>query len=137
MPSGLILTVLATQNFRGHEGDDICFARTAASILEFVRSIFRVYNPVDTTEEVTKRLSEEEKKRFQEAIGDLANDASKALNTERKEDASELWRGQLGGRFPLIEDEENNGGKKQKKEDAALLATFYASRNPPKPWASN
>lgn len=136
MPSGLILTVLVAQNFRGHEKDDISLANTARAISDAVRSVFCVYNPVDSSEELTVRLSQDEKKRFQEAIADLSSDGSKAIETDSNEDASKHWCGQLGDRFPLIEEEEN-GEKKQKKEDAARLAAFYVPRNPPKPWASH
>lgn len=132
MPSSLILTVLASQNFRSHETDDASMANTVRAISDSVRLGFCLYNPVDGTEELTARLSEEEKKRFQEAIGDLANDASKAVNNGSQQEASKLWRTQLGDRFPLVQEEDEDA--KQRKDDALRLATFYTPKKPIKPW---
>ena len=131
MPSGLILTVLAAQNFRADERDDVSLTYTAMAISNAVNPVFCVYNPVDSEEELTARLTDEQKVRFQEAISDLASDAVEAIETDDIEEASRLWRRQLGDRFPAIE-KENKVDKKQ--EDAAKLAGFYVARKPAKPW---
>lgn len=135
MPSGLILTVLAALKFRPHERDDKALADTAATISVMVNPIFYVFNPVDTSEELTSRLTDTQKARFQDAISDLASDASEAVNQVSTKKASEIWREQLGDQFPLVEEEEKHDEKQQRKQDAASLATVYASRNPSKPWA--
>ena len=132
MPSSLILTVLAAQNFRSHERDDVSLSNTVRVISDSVRLAFCVYNPVDGTEELTARLSDDEKKRFQEAIADLANNASKAVNNGSQQEASKLWRAQLGDRFPLVQEEDEDA--KQRKDDASRLAAFYAPKKPIKPW---
>ena len=134
MTTSLILTVLAAQSFRSHERDDISLADTAKAIFDAIHFAFRVYNPLDGAEELTQRLSDEEKKRFQGAVAELATDAAKAVNTESKEEASKLWQGQLGDRFPLVNDDEE---EKQKKDNADRLAAFYSPRKPTKPWGSN
>jgi hypothetical protein len=134
MSTSLILTVLVAQNFRSHERDDVSLANTAKAIFDAVRFVVSVYNPVDGTEELTQRLSDEEKKRFQDAIADLANDAAKAVTTESNEEASKLWRGQFGDRFPFAEDDKAGDDKEQKKEDARRLVTVYAPKKPIKPW---
>ena len=132
MPSSLVLTVLATQNFRSHENDDVSLANTAKEISDFVGLVFCVYNPVDGTEELTARLSDEEKKRFQEAIADLGKDASKAVNNDSQHKASKLWCAQLGDRFPLVQEEDEDA--RQRKDDASRLAIFYTPKKPIKPW---
>ena len=134
MPSGLILTVLAVQNFRPNERDDKALADTVAAISVAVNPIFCVFNPVDTTEELTSRLSDTQKARFQDAISILSSDCSEAVNHESMKKASEIWRKQLGDRFPLVEEKEQCDNKQQRKQDAASLAAVYASRNPSKPW---
>ena len=131
MPSGLILTILAAQNFHSDERDDMSLAYTTAAISDAVYPVFCVYNPVDSEEELTARLSDEQKARFQEAISDLSSDASNAINTNDREEASKLWRRQLGGRFPDIEKSIEVG---QKQEDVAKLAAAYVAKNPAKPW---
>jgi hypothetical protein len=134
MPCSLILTVLAAQCFHSNERDDVSVANTARAISDAVQVQFCVYNPVDHTEELTRRLSDEEKKRFQQAIADFANDAAEAIKSESRKDASKLWRGQFGDRFPLVEDDKAGDEEEQKKEDARRLVTVFAPKNPIKPW---
>lgn len=132
MPSGLILTVLAAQNFRSDSRDDVSLAYTAAAISNAVYPIFCVYNPVDFTEELTARLTDEQKARFQDVVSDLAIRGAKAIDVDDRKESSKLWRSQLGDRFPNIEKTVNVG---QKKEDAAKLAGVYKAKDPAKPWA--
>lgn len=132
MPSGLILTVLAVENYRGDERDDLCLANTVRSILAATAQVLHVYNPIDSEEELTARLSPEQKARFQEAISALASDAAAAVETEDSEKASKLWRMQLGDRFPSIE---HRVEIQQQRNDANGLAAVYGARNPSKPWA--
>ena len=136
MPNGLILTVLATRNFCPHERDDVSLADTAAAISVAVNPIVCVFNPVDNTEELTSRLSDTQKARFQDAISDMTSDGSESVNHVSKKKASEIWREQFGDRFSLVEEgEEESDEKQQRKKDATSLATVYAARNPSKPWA--
>lgn len=132
MPSGLILTVLAAQNFHTDDRDDVSLADTAKSISGSVHPVFCVYNPVDSDEELTARLTNEQKLRFQEAISDLTYDGAKAVETHDRHEASKLWRKQFGDRFSVIE--KGADEVEQKQRDAAKLASFYIAKNPPKPW---
>ena len=131
MPSGLILTVLAAHHIQADDRDDIALSRTVTALSNNVNLVFVVYNPVDGSEELTARLSEEQKLRFQDAIQKFSDDAAKAIDTDDPEKASKLWRKQFGDRFPLVKKEEN---KSQKRENAAKVAGVYATKNPPKPW---
>ena len=120
MPSGLILTVLVVQNWQPNTRDDLCVSDTAAAIESAVKPVFRVYNPVDDSEELTSRLNKEQKKRFQDAISDLVANSTEAIDAEKGSTASKLWRKELGERFPLIEEDEGDSGK------AAVAAPFTA-----------
>lgn len=133
MPSGLILTVLAVEKFRLDEKDDISLSKTVARISDAVKSLFTVFNPIDGTEELTARLTDIQKERFQQAIADYSSDALKAVDTDDCEYASKLWRRQFGDRFPVVESKDN---EEQKKENVAKLATIYTAKNPPKPWGN-
>lgn len=135
MPNGLILTVLATRNFFPHERDDRALADTAAAISVDVNPVFCVFNPVDNTEELTSRLSDTQKARFQDAISDLASDGTNAINCISRKQASEIWQKQFGDRFPLVAEDDDTDENQQKKKDATLLSTAYLARNPVKPWA--
>ena len=131
LPSGLILTVLAAHHIQVDDRDDISLSKTITAISNSVNPVFIVYNPVDGSEELTERLSEEQKVRFQDAIKSFAGDAVFAIDTDDPEKASKLWRRQFGDRFPLVE---KNKSMNQKREDAAKAAVVYASKNPTKPW---
>lgn len=131
MPNGLILTVLVSNQYCADERDDIAFANTIDAISNAVRSAFYVYNPVDAGEELTARLTEAQKTRFQKAISDAADAAAKAINTDDRHEAAKTWRKQFGDRFPAVE-KENDTNKK--KEATTKLAAVYAVRNPSKPW---
>lgn len=130
MVNGLILTVLASNNFYASERDDISLAETVKAISEAVKPVFEVRNPVDVTEKLTDRLTDVQEKRFQDAISDLAKDGADAVAAEDREEAAKLWRRQLGDRFPAVEEEE----EKQNKADAARVAAVCTASNPPKPW---
>ncbi|MBT3256934.1 MAG: hypothetical protein HN366_10810 [Deltaproteobacteria bacterium] len=131
MPSGLILTVLAANHFQSHKNDDVALANTLQTISNAVDAIFFVLNPVDVSEELTARLTDVQKTRFQEAVTAAAEDANAAVLSEDGHEASKHWRKQFGGRFPLVAKEESNGRKKQA---AAGIAGYHAGKKPPKPW---
>lgn len=130
LANGLILTVLASNAFCADERDDLCLAKTAEAIRSLVASVFTVINPVTPYDVLTARLSDDRKKRFQEAIADLAKEAAKAVAHEKPSEASKIWRKQLGDRFPLLDENDD-----KKKADAARLASSFTLMNPPKPWA--
>ena len=131
MPSGLILTVLMTNHFCDDDRDDTAFANTIGAMSNAVRYAFHVYNPVDSGEELTARLTAAQKTRFQEAISDAADAAAEAIDADDRHEASKTWRKQFRDRFPVVEKENNTS---QKKEATASLATVYAAQNPSKPW---
>jgi hypothetical protein len=131
MPSGLILTLLVCNYYHSDQRDDIAFANTTRAISNAVRFAFCVYNPVDAGEELTARLSEAQKIRFQNAIANAADAAADAIDTDDRHETSKTWRKQFGDRFPAVKKENNSI---QKKEATAKLATIYAAKNPSKPW---
>jgi hypothetical protein len=133
MPNGLIMTVLASDCFCADARDDVSLANTAAAIQRAVTPVFCVRNPTDASEEITRRLTDEQKSRFQTAIADLAADGASAVAEKSRRKASKLWQGQLGDRFPLIEEEDDD--QDQKKEDASRLAASFMPKSPAKPWA--
>lgn len=128
LPSGLILTVLAVQNFRANERDDKCFVDTARAIQNAISAVFHVANPKDASEELTSRLDDDQKKRFQDAIANLATEGQKAVDAEKTSEASTIWKKRFGDRFPTVEDDPET---EQKKKDAERLASAYVST---KPW---
>ena len=131
MSNGLILTVLAVDHFYADTRDDICLANTLRTMADSVSAVFSVYNPVDASEELTSRLTYQQKSRFQDAIADAADAAAEAINIDDRYEASNIWRKELGGRFPAVEKEDDAN---QKKAITARLAAVYGAKNPSKPW---
>lgn len=131
MSNGLILTIMAANHFYATMRDDICFANLLRAIADEVSVVFCVYNPVDAAEELTSRLTAQQKNIFQEIVADAAYAAAEAIKIEDRHEASNIWRKQFGDRFPAV-------GKKddvnQKKAITTKLAAVYAEKNPSKPW---
>ena len=131
MSNGLILTVLAVDHFYEDTRDDICLANTLRTMADSVSAVFSVYNPVDASEELTSRLTDQQKNRFQDAIADAADAAAEAINIDDRYEASNIWRKELGDRFPAVEKEDDAN---QKKAITTKLNAVCAAKNPSKPW---
>lgn len=131
MPNGLILTAIVANHFRGHEKDDVALANTVQAISNAVSSLFYVLNPVDFSEELTSRLTDVQKSRFQEAISTAAKDTNEAITMDDRHEASKQWRKQFGDRFPLVENAQTNEAKEQM---AVGFACHHQAKKPPKPW---
>ena len=101
MPSGLMMTILATRHFQDHARDDIAVTYTLQVISKAVTHFFYVPNPVDISEELTDGLTPIQQERFRDAVISAAKDARGAIRVEGRRSASKLWRKQFGSRFPL------------------------------------
>jgi len=105
MPSGLLLTVLASNHYESFERDDSCFSRTASNILKQVKSDFTIYNPVDEKERLSDRLSETQKEIFKILLEDIVKKAAEALKQDSKKESSKIWKTVFGERFPISDDD--------------------------------
>ncbi|RZB33296.1 MAG: hypothetical protein SRB2_04064 [Desulfobacteraceae bacterium Eth-SRB2] len=68
MSNGLILTIMAANHFYATTRDDICFANILRAIADEVSVVFCVYNPVDAAEELTSRLTDQQKIYFKRSL---------------------------------------------------------------------
>lgn len=101
MPSSVTLTVLAADAYQNYyERDDSCLSYVLSSINNRIANSFTVPNPVDTSEDLAKRLSESQKNKFKERISAFAQDAIEALQEESKKIACKKWATYFGDRFP-------------------------------------
>ena len=107
------------------------FANILRAIADEVSVVFRVYNPVDAAEELTSRLTDQQKNIFQEIVAGAADAATEAIKIDDRHKASNIWRIQFGDRFPAVEKENDVN---QKKAVTTRLAAVYAAKNPSKPW---
>jgi hypothetical protein len=124
--SSIILTVLVAEEFISDERDDQAMKKTAEAVWQRIRWGVNVYNPKDSSECMSDRLSEDQKTMLQKAFEELSRDAGKALSEADEGEASKTWRGLLGDRFPKVETKE--------EKDARKLAAAIITPNSLKPW---
>ncbi len=108
--SGLILTILAVENYESRKRDDASFGGTIKNVYERIIDSFVVRNPVDSQEILSARLTEIQKKNFKSLMFNLLASANKALKEDSKKEACKIWRKEFGDRFPScdnIEEEES------------------------------
>ena len=104
MPSGLIITILFSENAVYREGrDDVALKETLQAIERTLKISFECNRP--TTPKGENLLAEyKHKDYFMNCLAEFINDATKALQEKNIKKATELWRLHLGERFPLGED---------------------------------
>jgi hypothetical protein len=109
LPSGFILTILSCQKFSQNNRDDLAFKNTAEAIKTTLNASFTCYRPtVPTNEELLMNYS---KDTVLKELGDLINNAQKALDSDCEKEASEYWRNVFGDRFPLGKEKDDNSTK--------------------------
>jgi hypothetical protein len=127
MPSGIAMAVWAANHFSGvKDRDDECLY----NLLKAIRSavIFRVtcYSPVKPYDDLTAKMSEDQKDRFKEELDKFIGDAKKALDEANQFKSSGIWQKHLGLRFPDGADEDTDQ-KARALYAAAGSATFLGS----------
>lgn len=121
LPSGLILSILATRNIHFNARDDIALYNTLIGIENSLALSFTCYRPTTPIyEDLLQNYSQTDKNYFKNQITSLIRSAEKALDhTTSLKDACKEWQKHFGDRFPcqLVED----------KADSLLSTAFAAS----------
>jgi hypothetical protein len=101
-PSGMVFTILAANHFvEGYEeDDDSAFIAIAQEIYDQLNSSFSLKRPVFPEEELLDGWSETAKTKFLNKLSNLIEQGQKALETEDKKEAADIWRKIFGDRFP-------------------------------------
>jgi Second Messenger Oligonucleotide or Dinucleotide Synthetase domain len=101
-PSGMVFTILAANHFvEGYEeDDDTAFIAIAQEIYDQLNSSFSIKRPVFPEEELLDGWSETAKTKFLNKLSNLIEQGQKALETEDKKEAADIWRKIFGDRFP-------------------------------------
>ena len=109
MPSGIALTVWAARNFSGvADRDDECLHKLLQAIRSSVNYSVTCYAPVEPFDDLTAKLSDDQKSKFKAELDKFIADAKKALDEPNQLAASKLWQKHLGSRFPDGADEETD-----------------------------
>lgn len=122
MPSGLVLMILASEEYEYDDRDDVAFAQTAAGILQRIKYDESIPNPVDRSEDLRDRITDPQFENFKTRLDTLVQHSETALNHESAEEAAKKhWQKVLGDRFPVIEDTEKKGEKAKTQRTAGVI----------------
>lgn len=129
MPSGLILSILAAENFYPNERDDISLKETLILIESKLNAAFECYRPTTPSDE-DLLADYNNKDYFLNLLGHFIDDAKAALEESNKNKSCLLWQKHFGDRFScgLVEDEDE-----ENQSSARLGALVGSSR----PWSSD
>lgn len=99
MPCGLIMSILAANNFYEHERDDISLKETLVLIHASLRKSFRCERPTTPVGE-DLFASYKNKDAFMHYLGQFIENAKQALLENDTQKACKHWQKSLGDRFP-------------------------------------
>lgn len=102
LPSGLILSILATRNIKFNDRDDIALLNTLISIQNQLKVSFSCYRPTTpNNEDLLAKYSPTDKQYFQSQLNSLIESAKIATNSQTTpENAAKAWIKHFGVRFP-------------------------------------
>lgn len=102
MPPGIILTILAAENYIMNERDDVCLKNTLVGIRNYLNSNgFKCPRPTAPVgEDLFANYSDTKKKYFMDRLETFITNATFALELENQKEACAKWQRQLGDRFP-------------------------------------
>ncbi|AFZ33580.1 MULTISPECIES: cyclic GMP-AMP synthase DncV-like nucleotidyltransferase [Cyanophyceae] len=120
LPSGLILSILATRNIHFNARDDIALYNTLIGIKNSLALSFTCYRPTTPTyEDLLQNYSQTDKNYFKSQLISLIRSAEKALDDKTSlKNACKEWQKHFGDRFPCHLAEDN--------ADELLSAAFTA-----------
>ncbi|MDI6716716.1 MAG: hypothetical protein QME63_07215 [Actinomycetota bacterium] len=128
MPSGLVLTILASNNFVSNQRDDIAFTETVRNIYNQLLVSTAILNPVDITEDLSGGISKSQMNNFKDMLSKLIERADKAIKEDDEDKACELWTKEFGNRFSCNKEDKKSRNNKD-------VATPIIISNGAKPWA--
>jgi len=112
--TGLVLTILAAENYYEDDRDDIALLNTLKNIQSKLKSYFSCYRPTTpNTDDLLKNCSETDKNSFLNALDSFIKSGDQAIAEKNQKDACEKWEKHFGDRFPtsMAEDELDEANK--------------------------
>ena len=116
LPSGMVFTILAVDNYVSKDRDDESFLETLEAIqksIDDTRYTWATYECKRPTTDKTENLldkyaSPTRKKSFLDALDSLITSGKQAIEAKSKKDACAKWQKHLGDRFPCSTIEEKD-----------------------------
>lgn len=102
MPPGIVMTILAGENYKSDERDDVSLRKTLEAIIDWLDSNeFKCPRPTTPKkEDLFAYYNEVKKEYFKNALDEFAKSARQALSNSNQKEACLKWKKHLGGRFP-------------------------------------
>jgi hypothetical protein len=132
MPSGLAMTILASENFYEDERDDVSLKETLKKMHSSLENNFICVVPATPNDNLFKDYDEAKKKHFMDELKHFMDDAIEAVENESNQlKASRLWRKHLGDKFPKGVDEnvDEKEGKLKSLKESILSGSAYTQRD--------
>jgi hypothetical protein len=125
MPNGLTMTVLACNNIKYDDRDDISLRDTLKEIKKTLEFNWSCVMPTTPKDDLLENYSAS-KDYFFESIESFISDANKAIDEEKNQlSASKLWQKHLGSYFPDGEDKDVD---KQANSLAAVASSILSGK---------
>lgn len=105
-PSGLAFTIWAVNYIEVGERDDIVLYNLLNKIKEHISNSWYLEMPVTPYDDVCKKLSDDQKSNFEDALDNFIEEAKEAIESDNQLTASKLWKNHLGNKFPEGADED-------------------------------
>ncbi|MVT42860.1 hypothetical protein GO495_19855 [Chitinophaga oryziterrae] len=102
MPPGIVMTILAAENYFPHEQDDVSLKHTLENIEKFLKAN-GCSCPRPTTpkgEDLFASYSNTRKEYFMDRLATFVNSAKQAIASDNQKEACLKWQKHLGSRFP-------------------------------------
>ncbi|MBX3165092.1 MAG: nucleotidyltransferase [Bacteroidetes bacterium] len=126
MPTGLAMTVLASNNIKYNDRDDICLRDTLKAIERILKFNWSCVMPTTPKDDLFENYSGD-KDYFFESLKDFIADTNKAIDEEKNQlKASRLWRKHLGSYFPEGEDADVDRKLESLQNTASTILTGVA-----------
>ncbi|WP_299096998.1 CBASS cGAMP synthase [uncultured Winogradskyella sp.] len=111
MPSGIVLSILAKENFCSDERDDIAFRDTLKEIKRVLDIEYRCERP--TTKKGEDLIQKYSENHFKDRLKKLIESADAAIEHKNPKEACKKWQKHLGDRFSCsnVEDSSKNESK--------------------------
>lgn len=102
MPPGIVMTILAAENYQPNERDDISLRDTLVEIKNYLEGNgFKCPRPTEPeNEDLFENYSKTKKDYFFDRLESFINSANQALEIDNQKDACLKWQKHLGYRFP-------------------------------------
>lgn len=111
LPSGLVLTILATNSYSENERDDIAFRDTLEEIKSTIDNNYECKRP--TTKKDEDLLEKYSESHFKDRLNKLIESGNKAIGSSNPKEGCKKWQRHLGDRFVCanVEDTSKSSAK--------------------------